>query len=111
MRRRPEPENRASSSSPLPPAATIVGSPDLVQFPLEPRHQIFGGLQARLFIADVGLNLGDTFLGGLAFAANMICLLLQGATVENFPLQRGLVCSRLAAQLGRLGLGGSKLVA
>ena len=51
----------------------------------------------RLFIADAGLNLGDTFLGGLAFAANMICLLLQGATVENFPLQRGLVRSRLAA--------------
>jgi hypothetical protein len=30
LRRRPESENRASSSSPLPPAATIVGPPDLV---------------------------------------------------------------------------------
>jgi len=84
---------------------------DLVQLSLEPRHQIFGGLQPRLFIADVGLNMGDTFLCRLAFPANMIRLLLQGATVENFPLQRGLVGGRLAPQLGRLGLGSSKLAA
>jgi hypothetical protein len=88
---------RASSSSPLPPVAAFLGSLDLVQLPLEPRHQIFGDPQPGLFLAEIGLNLGDAFLCGLAFPANMICLLLQGATVENFPLQRSLVGGRPAS--------------
>jgi hypothetical protein len=45
------------------------------------------------------------------FAAAMNRLLLHGATVSHFSLQRSLVRGGLARQLGRLGLGRSKLVA
>jgi hypothetical protein len=84
----------------LPPAATFLGALEFDQVPLEPRHKIFGDLQPGLFVAEVSLHLGDAFLCGLAFPANKIRLLLQGATVDDFPLQRGLVCGRLPPQLG-----------
>jgi hypothetical protein len=89
--------------SPLPPAATFVGRPDLVQLPLEPRHQIFGGLQSRLFFPNVGRKLSDESLRGLAFPANKISVLLQGATVDISPHQAGIGVAHATEQviLGR----------
>jgi|GEM_PF-6984034 len=77
----------------------------------ESRDQSFGEIQSALGVANIDRQLGGAFLSGLAFASNMINLLLKGAAVCYFPLKRGLICGRRAAQRGRLGLGSSQLVA
>ena len=99
------PDGCASKSSPLPPAAAFLGALRLVQLPFQPRHQVFGGLQPRLLFAQADLSLSDTLLCGLMFPAAVIRLLLHGATVGHFSLQRSLVRGGPAPQLGRLGLG------
>ncbi len=83
----------------------------LLQFALEPCRQIFVGLQPASFIEDLGLGLDNALLRRLALPANMIHLLLQAATIDNFTLQGGLEGDRLAFQLRRLGLGSSELIA
>jgi hypothetical protein len=42
---------RASNLSPSPPSAAFRGSLGIVQLPLQPRHQVFGGLQPGLLFA------------------------------------------------------------
>ena len=81
--RKPTSFSAHASSSPLPPAAAFVRLLHLLQFALEPRHQIFCSLLPASFIEDLGLDLGNALLCGLALPANMICLLLQAATIDN----------------------------
>ena len=57
------------------------------------------------------MGLGNALLCGLALPANMICLLLQAATIDNLTLQGRLDSSSLALQLRGLGLGSSELIA
>jgi hypothetical protein len=71
---------------------------DFAQLALEPRHQVFIGLQPCLLFAQAGLSLGGSFLCSLTVTANQIRLVLRGAPVDYFPLQRCLVCGRLAAR-------------
>ena len=107
----PQPEKPASQVIALPPAAAILGLLDLVQFPLEPGHQVLGSLQASLFVEHVGLNFGDALLRDLPFLATMINLLLQRSPVDNFSFQGGVGRGRFAFQLGTLRLASGELIA
>ena len=57
------------------------------------------------------MDLGNALLCGLALPANMICLLLQAATIDNLTLQGSFDSSSLAFRLRGLGLGSSELIA
>ena len=72
---------------------------------LKPSHQIFGSLHSAPLIKNFGLGLNDPLLGSLALPANVIYLLLQGATIDYLAVQGGLKCFSLALQLRGLGLG------
>jgi hypothetical protein len=78
---------------------------------LKPRHQIFGGLHPAPFIEDLGLGLDYPLLCGLALPANVIHLLLQGATIDNLTVQGGIKYLSLALQFRALGLGIRNLLA
>ena len=95
----------------MPPAAAFVRLLHLLQFALEPRHQIFCSLLPASFIEDLGLDLGNALLCGLALPANMIRLLLQAATIDNLTLQGSFDSSSLAFRLRGLGLGSSEPIA
>ncbi len=57
------------------------------------------------------MDLDNALLCGLALPANMICLLLQAATIDNLTLQGSLDGSSLAFRFRGLGLGSSELIA
>ena len=95
----------------MPPTPALVGLLDLPQFMLEPRRQILGGQQPAPFIENLGLDLNDPLLRRLAFPTDVIHLLLQGATVDNLTVQRGLKRFCPALQFCTLGLGIRELLA
>src|SRR5262245_44185479 len=101
----------ATRSAPAPPAPALIRLLQLPQFPLQPCHQILGGLQPASFIEGFSLGLGRAFLRGLALAADMIDLLLQAATIDNLALQCGLDRGRPALPFRRFALRSSELIA
>jgi hypothetical protein len=73
--------------------ATSGGVPwlaHLVKLAFQPRHQVFGGLQPRLLLAQADVSLSDALLCRLMFPAAMVRLLLHGATVRYFSLRAAL---------------------
>lgn len=95
----------------MPPATALVGLLDFPQFKFEPRHQIFGGMQPAPFVQDLGLDLTDALLCRLPLPTGVLHLLLQGATIDDLAVQRGLECLSLAPQLCGVRLGTRELLA